>query len=290
MAQISQNIRGASFQLSPWLSVFAPTLVIWNRCVLTKAIRDYMDERKWIRAPLAFETLHPMTRLWLTRKEFAKDEDISLLREKGGWSLSNAVLVLLQVAPRRPLWAHSADQRNHSPEFKIEKAQLEAVRDLCCQLSKNLPIDYDHPSDGLIQNVKSREEDLEYDVGEANVLERENLESSRIYVDDHGTFTLVVEIPITPRERKKLRACALDRNFTVEDKTREELLHGRKYLGTRRGQGMFVVTIHSCIQLLLLPRGISQPGSFYTNDYTTLISAKEFNSRKKRKIDAPVDK
>ena len=37
---------------------------------------------------------------------------------------------------------------------------------------------------------------------------------------------------------------------------------------------------------ITLPRGISQPGSFYTNDYTTLISAKEFNSRKKRKIDA----
>lgn len=35
-----------------------------------------------------------------------------------------------------------------------------------------------------------------------------------------------------------------------------------------------------------LPRGISQPGSFYTNDDTTLIPAKEFNSGKKRKIDA----
>ena len=95
-----------------------------NRCVLAKAIRDYMDERKGIRAPLALETLHPMTRLWLTRKEFAKDEDISLLREKGGGSLSNAVLVLLQVTPRRPLWTHSADQRNHSPEFKIDKRNL----------------------------------------------------------------------------------------------------------------------------------------------------------------------
>jgi hypothetical protein len=91
----------------------------------------------------------------------------------------------------------------HAPEFKIDKAQLEAVRDLCYQLSKNLPIDYDHPSDGLIQDVKSREEDLEDDVGEADVLEREDLETSRICVDDHGTFTLVMETPVTLWDRKK---------------------------------------------------------------------------------------
>lgn len=119
------------------------------------------------------------------------------------------------------------------------------------QLSKNLPIDSDHPSGGLIQNFKSREEDLEDDVGEAGVLEREDLEASRIFVDDHGIFTLVIETPVTPWERKKPRACALDRSFTVEDKTREELLQGRKYLGTWRGHRMLVVTIHSCIHLFL---------------------------------------
>lgn len=363
-----------------------------NGCVLTKAIRDYMDERKGIQEPLALETLHPMTRLWLTRRGFAKDEDISLLREKGGGSLSNAILVLLHVTPRHfqnapttsSIGSFRRSEKPHAPKFKIDKTQLEAVRDLCCQLSKNLPIDYDHPSDGLIQNFKSREEDLEDDVGEADVLEREELETSRIFVDDHGIFTLVIETPVTPWERKKPRACALDRSFTVEDKTREELLQGRKYLGTRRGHGMFVVTIHSCIQLFLrieeppreviikaeikppgqrhphvwaqetlatdpgsrlaframytrddvetssyvtsnmvrdlykansfvhwmegedvadiitrprqfvvvssltitLPRGISQPGSFYTDDHTTLISAKDFNTGKKRKIDA----
>lgn len=363
-----------------------------NGCVLTKAIRDYMDERKGIQEPLMLKTLHPMARLWLTRRGFAKDEDISLLREKGGGSLSNAILVLLHVTPRHfqnapttsSMSSFRRSEKHHAPEFQIDKAQLEAVRDLCCQLSKKVPIDYDHPSDGLIQNVKSREEDLEDDVGETDVLEREDLETSRICVDGHGTFALVIETPVPPWERKKFRACALDRNFTVEDKTREELLQGRKYLGTRRGQEMFVVTIHSCIHLFLrieepprevivkadikppgqrhphvwaqetlatdlgsrlafhvtytkddvetssyvtsnmvrnlykadpfvhwmegedvaaiikrpsqfvvvnsltitLPRGIPQPGSFYTNDDTTLIPAKEFNSGKKRKIDA----
>lgn len=363
-----------------------------NGCVLTKAIRDYMDERKGIQEPLTLETLHPMTRLWLTRRGFAKDEDISLLQEKGGGSLSNAILVLLHMSPRHfkntpttsSMSSFRRSEKRHAPEFRIDKAQLEAVRDLCCQLSKKLPVDFDHPSDDLIQDVRSREEELEDDVGEADFLEREDLETSRICVDDHGTFTLVTETQVTPWERKKPRAGASDRSFTVGDKTREELLQGRKYLGIRRGQGMFVVTIHSCIHLFLrieepprevivraeikppgqrhphvwaqetlatdpgsrlafcvmytedaletsyyvtsnavrdlykansfvhwmegegvadiitrprqfvvvssltitLPRGISQPGSFYTDDCGTLIPAEDFNSDKKRKIDA----
>ncbi|KAJ5208038.1 hypothetical protein N7449_002417 [Penicillium cf. viridicatum] len=320
-----------------------------NGCVLTKAIRDYMDERKGIQEPLALETLHPMTRLWLTRRGFAKDEDISLLREKGGGSLSNAILVLLH--------------------FKIDKAQLEAVRDLCCQLSKNLPIDYDHPSDGLIQNFKSREEDLEDDVGEADVLEREDLETSRIFVDDHGIFTLVIETPVTPWERKKPRIEAsllktkLEKNSykaanisglgedmesfsSIEEPPREVIVKaeikppGQRHphvwaqetLATDPGSRLAFRAMYTMDDVetssyvtsnmvrdlykansfvhwmegedvadiitrprqfvvvssltITLPRGISQPGSFYTDDHTTLISAKEFNPGGKRKIDA----
>jgi hypothetical protein len=37
---------------------------------------------------------------------------------------------------------------------------------------------------------------------------------------------------------------------------------------------------------ITIPQGISQPGSFYTNDYATLISARDFNLGEKRKIDA----
>lgn len=59
-----------------------------NGCVLAKAIRDYMDEWKGIKEPLTLESLHPMTRLWLTRRGFAKDEDISLLQETGGGILA----------------------------------------------------------------------------------------------------------------------------------------------------------------------------------------------------------
>ncbi|KGO39200.1 hypothetical protein PEX1_063420 [Penicillium expansum] len=363
-----------------------------NGCVLTKAIRDYMDERKGIQEPLMLETLHPMTRLWLTRRGFAKDEDISLLQEKAGGSLSNAILVLLHVTPQHSLNSRTTSsmssfrrsEKHHVPEFKIDKVQLEAVRDLCCQLSKKLPVDLDHPSYELIQDVKSREEDLEDDVGEADVLERGDLETSQIFVDKHGTFTIVAQTPVTPWENKKPRADASNRSFTIGDKTREELLRGRKFLGTRREKGIFVVTIHSSIQLFLrieepprqvtvkaeikppgqrhphvwaqetlatdpgsrlafcvmytrddvkissyatsnmvrdlykansfvhwmegegvadivtrprqfvvvsslattLPRGISQPGSFYTDDCATLIPAKEFNSGKKRKVDA----
>lgn len=364
-----------------------------NGCVLTKAVRDYIDERKGIQEPLTLDTLHPMTRLWLTRRGFAKDADISLLQTKGGGSLSNAILVLLHVAPRHfqnaptksSMSSFHRSKKRHAPEFKIDKAQLESVQDLCDQLSKKLPVDVGHPSDDLIQDIKSREEELEDHVGETDVLERENLEISRIRVDDHGTFTLAAETLVTPWERKKPRTGAGDRSFTVGDKTREELLQGRKYFGTRaKRHNLFVVTVHSCIELFLhiekppkeatvkaeikppgqrhphvwaqetlatdpgsrlafcvtytrdavetssyvtsnlvrdlykansfvhwmegedvadiitrprqfvvvssltrtLPRGISQPGSFYTNDHTTLIPAEEFDPRKKHKMDA----
>jgi hypothetical protein len=71
-----------------------------NGCVLTKAIRDYMDERNGVKEPSTLETLHPMTRLWLTRRGFSKDEHISLLQDKGGGSLSNAIFVCY-------MWAHA---------------------------------------------------------------------------------------------------------------------------------------------------------------------------------------
>ncbi|KAJ6180692.1 hypothetical protein N7519_011153 [Penicillium mononematosum] len=363
-----------------------------NGCVLTKVIRDYMDERNGIQELWTLKTLHPMTRLWLTRRGFAKDEDIALLQEKGGGSLSNTILVLLHVTPRRfrdapttsSMSSFRRSEKHHDPEFKINKAQLEkSVRDLCSQLSEKLPVDFESPSDNLIQDVKSRVEELEDDVGEANVLEREDLETSRLCVDDHGTFKFATEISATPWERENPRARAGDRSFTAGDKTRQELLQGRRYLGTRmKMQGMFVVTIHSCIELFLrveeplqevivraeikppgqrhphvwaqetlatdpgsllafcvmytreavetssyvtsnvvrdlykansfvhwmegenvadiiarprqfvtvssltqtLPRGIPQPGSFYTDDSITLIPAKEFNPGKKRKM------
>ncbi|KAJ5284085.1 hypothetical protein N7505_002065 [Penicillium chrysogenum] len=362
-----------------------------NGCVLTKAIRDYIDEKDGVREPLTLETLHPMTRLWLTRRGFAKDEDISILQEKAGGSLSNAILVLLHASPRRfrdtpttsSMSSFRRSENHHEPGFKIDKAQLEAVRELCFQLSKKLPVDFERPSDDLIRDVISRVEELNDDVGQADILEREDLETSQICVDDHGTFTFATEVSATLRERKIPRACAGGRSFTVGDKTRQELLRGRKYLGTRtKMQGMFVVTIHSCIELFLrieeplqevivkaeikppgqrhpqvwaqetlatdpgsrlafcvtytknavetlsyvtsnvvrdiykansfvhwmegedvadiiarprqfvvvssltqtLPRGIPQPGSFYTDDRITLIPAKEFNPVKKRKV------
>jgi hypothetical protein len=43
------------------------------------------------------------------------------------------------------------------------------------------------------------------------------------------------------------------------------------------------VTVSSLTRTL--PRGISQPGSFYTNDHITLIPAKEFDPRKKHRMD-----
>ncbi|GAB1208781.1 hypothetical protein APSETT445_007542 [Aspergillus pseudonomiae] len=363
-----------------------------NGCVLTKAIRDHMDERKGIQEPLTLKTLHPMTRLWLTRRGFVKDEDISLLQAKAGGSLTNAILVLLHVTPRYSRSAPTTSsmssfrrsEKRHAPEFNIDKAQFEAVRDLCDQLSEKLPVDFSHPSGGLIQYIKSREEELEDDVGEADVREREDLETSGICIDGQGIFTFAIETPVTPWESKKPRAGAGDRSFTIGDKTREQLLQGRKYLGNRtRRQGLFHVTIHSCIDLFLrieeapqevvvkaeikppgqrhphawaqealatdtgsrlafrvtytrdaietshyvtsnlvrdlykansfvhwmegedvadiitrprqfvvvssltktLPRGISQPGSFYTDDCITLIPAKEFDPRKKHKMD-----
>ncbi|KAJ5424672.1 hypothetical protein N7445_010645 [Penicillium cf. griseofulvum] len=231
-----------------------------NGCVLTKAIRDFMDERKGIREPLTLETLHPMTRLWLTRRGFAKDENISLLQEKGGGSLSSAILILLHVTSRRSRNAPTTSsmslfhrsKKQHDLEFKIDKAQLEAVRDLCSQMSEKLPVDFDHLSNDLIRDVLSREEELEDNIGEADVFEREDLETSQICVDDHGTFTFATESAILSWEKKKPRACAADRSFTVGEKTRQELLKGRKYLGTRtKMKGMFVVTIHSCIELFL---------------------------------------
>ncbi|KAJ5860628.1 uncharacterized protein N7529_007938 [Penicillium soppii] len=45
-----------------------------NGSVLTKVIRDCMNEWKGIQEPLTLKTLHPMTRLWLTLRGFATDE------------------------------------------------------------------------------------------------------------------------------------------------------------------------------------------------------------------------
>lgn len=364
-----------------------------NGCVLTKAIRDYIDEKEGIQEPLTLNTLHPMTRLWLARRGFAKDDDISLLREKGGGSLSNAILILLHVAPRHcqkspttsSMGSFHRSKKRTAPTFKLDKAQLESIQDLCDQLSKGSLVDFGHTSDDLIQEIKSREEELEDDVGDADVLERENLEASEVFVTDRGTFALAAETLVRPWESKKPHAGAGDRSFTIGDKTQMELLQGRKYLGTRTKRGdLFVVTVHSCIQLFLhvenppkeaivkaeikppgqrhphvwaretlatdagsrlafcvtytrngvvtssymtsnevkdlyksnsfvhwmegedvaeiitrprqfvvvssltktLPRGIPQPGSFYTDDKNVLVPAGEFDPRKKRKIDA----
>ena len=68
-------------------SAITRTVGLWpyasdNGCVLTKAIRDYMDERNRIQEPLTLETLYLMTRLWLTRKWFAENKNISFLQEE----------------------------------------------------------------------------------------------------------------------------------------------------------------------------------------------------------------
>jgi hypothetical protein len=368
-----------------------------NGCVLTKAIRDFIDEQKGLQNPLKLDEIHPMTCLWLTRRGFAKDEDIFLLQEKGGGSLSNAILVLLHVTSHSSrnspttssMSSFHRSKKRHAPEFKIDEAQLESVRELSAQLSKELLVEMDHPIDCSIHDIEAMEEEFEeeseHEVGEADVLERENLETSEIPIDDHGTFTLAVEALVAPWERRPPRAGAGDRSFTVGDRTREELLQGRKYFGTRTRRGnLFVVTVHSFIELSLqvekppdeaivkaeikppgqrhphvwaqesrqtdagsrlafcvtysrdavetssyvtsnlvrdlykansfvhwmegesvadiitrrprqfvtvssltrtLPRGISQPGSFYTNDHITLIPAKEFDPRKKHRMD-----
>lgn len=66
-------------------------------CVLTKAIRDYVDEKTGVQEVFTLETLHPMARLWLARRGFVKDGDACSPQEKAGGSLSNAILVLLHV-------------------------------------------------------------------------------------------------------------------------------------------------------------------------------------------------
>lgn len=154
-----------------------------SSCVLTSAIRNIMDERTGAQESLTLENLHPMTRLWLARRGVVKDEDISLLQELGGGSLSNSVFVLLHVAPSHvqnaPTTAsmssfHRSSDR-HAPNFYIDKAHLEAIGELCEQLSKRLLVDLYHPAIDSIQEAISRESALECDVGEAEVAEREDL-------------------------------------------------------------------------------------------------------------------
>ncbi|KAJ5587269.1 uncharacterized protein N7459_003034 [Penicillium hispanicum] len=363
-----------------------------NGCVLTKAIRNYMDEQKGIKELLTIQTLHPMTRLWLTRRGFATDEDISLLQERAGGSLAHAILVLLHVPPCHIQKASTISSMSlfhkskeyHPPKFRIDKAQLEAVRELCDKVGGEHPVDSDHPSDDLIQDITHKEEELGTDIGQADVLEREDLEASRVCVDDHGTLALAIETPVIPWERRNTRPTAGGRSYTIGDGTREELLRGRKYLGNgTRKQGFLGLTIHSCIEIPFrtkepqeevivkaeikppgqrhpnawakkalttdpgsrlafcisykmgtaetssyvtsnldrnlykansfvhwmegedvaqiitrprqfvvvssltktLPRGIPEPGSFYTDDHATLFPAKEFELCKKRKTD-----
>lgn len=45
-------------------------------------------------------------------------------------------------------------EKPHVPEFENDKAQLEAVRNFRCQLSKKLPVDFDYSNDELVQDVK----------------------------------------------------------------------------------------------------------------------------------------
>ncbi|KAH8429534.1 uncharacterized protein LDX57_007198 [Aspergillus melleus] len=143
-------------------------------------------------------------------------------------------------------------EKRHAPEFKISQAHLEAVRELCDQFNKKPHVDSGHPSGDLIRGVRSREEGLDNDVGEAQVLEREDLETSGVCLDTQGTFTLASEAPVVPWGKKKPRAGAEDRSFTIGDQTREQLLQSRKYLGSwKKALGIFSVTIHSCIELLL---------------------------------------
>lgn len=90
---------------------------------------------------------------------------------------------------------------------------------------------------------------MEDDIGKAEVLERGHLETSRVFVGDHETFAVATKT-LKPWESKKSRPDASDRSFTVGDKTREKLLQGRKYLGTRKHE-LFALIIHSCIELFL---------------------------------------
>lgn len=146
---------------------------------------------------------------------------------------------------------HRSEKRNF-PRFKIDKAELEAVRELSDKMCGKHPVDSDHPSDNLIQEITHKEEELEADVGQVDVLEREDLEASQIRVDNHGTLALAIETAIFPWKRRNARPSAGDRSYTIGDKTREELLRGRKYLGNRtRKQGFLGLTIHSCIELLI---------------------------------------
>jgi hypothetical protein len=140
----------------------------------------------------------------------------------------------------------------HVPDFKIDKVQLEAVRDFCDKLSEKLSVDFDPPSGSQIQGANNREERLGDDVGQADVQEREDLETSGIYVDDNGAFAIAIETPAIPWEKKNPRSRAGDRGSTIGDKTGEQLLRGRKYLGSPpKGKGLFVVTVHSCTELSL---------------------------------------
>ncbi|GMF67579.1 unnamed protein product [Aspergillus oryzae] len=75
---------------------------------------------------------------------------------------------------------YSGPENRYAPEFKIDKAQLAAVRDLCSQLNEKLPVDSSHPSDDLVQDIESREEELEDNIGGADLLEGQDLETSGI--------------------------------------------------------------------------------------------------------------
>lgn len=110
-------------------------------------------------------------------------------------------------------------------------------------------IDSGLPGGDQIQDIKSREEDLKDDIGKAEVLEREHLDTSRVCVGDHGTFAVVTKA-LKPWESKKSRSGASDRSFTVGDKIRQQLLQGRKYLGTKKDR-LFALIIYSCIGLFL---------------------------------------
>jgi hypothetical protein len=149
----------------------------------------------------------------------------------------------------------------HAPQFEIDKVQLGAVRDLCDKLCKKLPVNFDRPSDYQIEGIKNREEKMDDDVGEADVQEREDLETSGICVDDNGAFTLTIETPVIPWEKKMSGSRAGDQSFTIGDKTREQLLRGRRYAGSQaRAKGLFVVTVHSCIELVLRIEGRLKEG------------------------------
>lgn len=217
-----------------------------------------MDEPAGSQGNLTLENFHPMTRLWLTRRGFVKDEDISLLQEKGGGSLSNAIFVLLHVAPRHlqsaPTTASMSSfyrsRNRHAPNFHIDKAHIKAIGELCEQLSKGLSVDSEHPASDSIQEVISRELALECDVGEAEVAEREDLEASGAYVDNAGVYTLTTEALFAIQETKARRDHTGNREFTIGDRTRQDLLNGRRYKGTLK-RNHLSVTIHSSIELTI---------------------------------------